>query len=148
MARGGKGGKHCGVNMKQKFSHSWRSSKQPRKQRKFRHHSPLNIRRHLIAAHLSRELRKKHSRRNIPLRKGDTVKVMRGQFRKKTGKIERILLNRYKVYVAGAERTKKDGSKSRYPIDPSNLLITELNLEDKKRNEILKRKHGTTPVKS
>jgi len=101
-----------------------------------------------MAAHLSKDLRKKHSIRSIPLRKGDTVKIMRGQFKKKTGKVESILLKQYKAYVAGAERTKKDGSKSFYPLDPSNLLITELNLEDKKRSEILKRKHGTTPVKN
>ena len=132
--------------MKQKFSHAWIASKQPRKQRKFRMHAPLSIRHALMAAHLSKDLRKKHRRRSIPLRKGDTVRILRGQYKKKSGKIERILLKRYRVYVTGAERTKKDGSKARYPLDPSNLLITELNLEDKKRNEILKRNHGTTPV--
>lgn len=134
--------------MKQKFSHAWIASKQPRKQRKFRHNAPLNIRHTMMAAHLSRDLRKKYSRRSIPIRTGDTVKIMRGQFRKKTGKVETIMLKRYKVYVAGAERTKKDGSKSHYPLDTSNLLITELNLEDKKRNEIFKRNHGTTSRKN
>ena len=134
--------------MKQKFSHSWIASKKPRKQRKYRYNAPLNIRHNLLSAHLSKELRKKHNTRSIPLRKGDSVKISRGQFKSKTGKIERVLLKRYKVYVTGAEHIKLDGSKSYYPIDPSNLIITELSTEDKKRSEILRRKHATTSIKS
>ena len=134
--------------MKQKFSHSWISSSQPRKQRKYRHNAPLNLRHKMISAHLSKELRQKYQTRNTQLRKGDTVKIVRGQYKKKTGKISQILIKKYKVYVAGAELTKIDGSKSFYPIDPSNIIITELNLDDKQRSEVLKRKNVTTSSKS
>ena len=72
---------------------------------------------------------------------------MRGQFKNKTGKIERILLKDYKVYVAGVERAKRDGTKSPYPLDPSNVLITELVLSDKQRLNKVKRKNGTTSIK-
>ncbi len=125
--------------MKKKFSKHWKSSKQPRKQRKYRKNAPLHIKRKFLSTHLSKELRKKYNKRNIPIRKGDKVKILRGQFKKKIGKVDRVLLKRQKVYIENIALTKKDGSKVPYPINPSNLIITELFLEDKKRKKVLER---------
>lgn len=125
--------------MKGKFSAHWNSSKQARKQRKFRFNAPSHIKRKLMSAHLSKELRKKTGRRSAPLRKGDSVTVMTGEFRKKTGKIMEINNYKLKVYVEGIQRQKKDGTKVNVQFDPSNLLITELT-EDKKRNLIKENK--------
>lgn len=126
--------------MKNLFSKSWISSKQPRKQRKYRANAPLHLKRKFMGAHLSKELREKYSKRSIVVRKDDKVKVMRGQFKGHVGKVERVDVKRCRVYVRGMEIAKKDGTKSFRPIHPSNLLITELNLGDKKRVEALKRK--------
>lgn len=126
--------------MKTKFSKTWKRSKQPRKQRKYRYNAPLHIKTKFMSAHLSKELRQKHKKRSFSVRKGDKVKVMRGQFKKKTGKIERIDVKKSRVYITGIEFIKKDGTKTMYPINPSNLMIIELNLDDKKRSEALKRK--------
>ena len=126
--------------MKTKFSSSWKSSIQPRKQRKYRYNAPLHIKQKFVNAHLSKELRKKHNKRNMGLRKGDKVKVMRGQFKKKEGKVEQVNLKKTLVYVEGIEITKKDGTKTRYPIHPSNLMVTELNMDDKMRQKSLERK--------
>lgn len=126
--------------MKTKWSRSWIRSKQPRKQRKYRYHAPLHVRHKLISAHLSPELREKYKKRSFPLRKGDKVKVMRGKFKGTIGTVERILLKKLKVYVDGVAIEKKDGSKVKYPLDPSNLMILELKLDDKKREEALMRK--------
>lgn len=125
---------------KKKFSQNWRKSKQPRKQRKYRHNAPLHIKQKFMRVHLSKELRKKHNRRSLSLKKGDKVKILRGQFKKKTGKIDKVDLKENYVYVAGIETTKKDGTKTFHPLQPSNLMITELNLDDKKRQKILDRK--------
>jgi len=125
--------------MEKEFSRAWKSSKQPRKQRKYRHNAPLHIKQKFIHAHLSKDLKKKYNRRNIGLRTGDKVKVMRGQYKKKEGKVERVDLKRTKVYITGIENTKKDGTKTMYPIDPSNLMIVELNLSDKKREASIKK---------
>ena len=65
---------------------------------------------------------------------------MRGQFKNKFGKIEKVNLKDITVFVEGIQTTKKDGSKVYIPIHPSNIIITELNLEDKHRREILERK--------
>ena len=126
--------------MKTKFAISWKRSVQPRKQRKYRHNAPLHIRQKFVSAHLSKELRKKYSRRSINLRKGDNVKVMRGQFRNKQGKVEEVDLKKTLIYISGIEISKKDGTKARRPLHPSNLLATELNVDDKMRNKVLKRK--------
>lgn len=126
--------------MKRKWSKLWKSSRQTRKQRKYRYNIPLHLAGKLMSVNLSKELRKKYGKRNIPARKGDRVKVMRGQFRKKTGAISRISLKRRKVYVDGVQIIKAGGNKVNYPIEPSNLMIVELNLEDKKRREALERR--------
>lgn len=116
-----------------KVNKSWKSSKNPKKQRKFLFNAPLHLRSKLVVSHLSPELRKKYNTRGLRVRTGDKVKVMRGQFKSKTGKIERVNTKKCKVYITGIELIKKDGGKALYPVHASNLLITELNLSDKKR---------------
>jgi large subunit ribosomal protein L24 len=119
---------------------SWKASKQPRKQRKYRATAPLHVQQKFLSAHLSKELRDKHKLRNIVLRSGDKIKVMRGQFKGHTGKVEDVDTKLGKVTVAGAEITKKDGNKVKRWFQASNLMITELKIDDKKRNNILERK--------
>ena len=122
------------------FSTKWKSSKKPRKQRKYRASAPLHIKQKFVNAHLSKDLRKKYKKRSMGLRKGDQVKVMHGQFKKHSGKVERIELKNTKVFVSGAEITKKDGTKKMIAIHPSNIMITELNLDDKLRQKSLEMK--------
>jgi large subunit ribosomal protein L24 len=119
--------------MKRKFSTSWKSSKQPRKQRKYLANAPLHIRKKFVSINLSKELRKKYGKRNFPTRKGDVVKIMRGKFKKKQGKITEVKLKTLKIAVEGIQIKKLDGSKVNVMLQPSNLQIVELNLEDRKR---------------
>lgn len=122
-----------------KFSTNWKKSNQPKKQRKYRYNAPLHLKQKFMRSHLSKELRKKHKKRSIGLKKGDKVKVLRGTYKGKTGKVEKVDLKEQCIYITGIEVIKKDGTKTNYPLHPSNLLITELNLDDKKRT---KRKAG------
>ncbi|MBS3149412.1 50S ribosomal protein L24 [Candidatus Woesearchaeota archaeon] len=119
--------------MKTKFSLSWKSSKQPRKQRKYLHNAPSHIRSKLMSAQLSDTLKNKYKKNSMPIRKGDTVKIVRGQFKKSSGKITQVFRRKYRVFVENATLSKKDGSKVFYPIHASNLMILELFLEDKRR---------------
>lgn len=116
------------------FSNKWKSSSRKNKQRKFRSNAPSHIKHKMISAHLSKALREKYGRRSFPVRKGDTVKVMKGLFDKKTGKVLIVDMGRMKIYIEGMQRAKQDGSKVNVPFEPSNLMITEMNLDDKKRN--------------
>jgi len=132
------------------WSKKWKSSKKPRKQRKYVYHAPLHVRHKFLSAHLSKELKEKYNRRSFPVRKGDEVEVMNGKFKKKTGKVSRVNPIKLKVYIDGITRKKVDGSEIQVPFHPSKLKIINLNLEDKKRLEALIRttkkeeKHGKT----
>ena len=119
--------------MKKEFSKHWKTSKQPRKQRKYLAKAPLHIKRKFLSVNLSKELRKKYEKRNIVLRKEDKVKILRGKHKGKTGKINKIKIKLLKVYIDGIQTKKLDGSKVNIPIRASNLQIIELNTEDKKR---------------
>ncbi|MBI4021505.1 MAG: 50S ribosomal protein L24 [Candidatus Aenigmarchaeota archaeon] len=119
--------------MKQDWSRSWVSSKQPRKQRKFRYQAPLHVRRRFLAAHLAPALRASTGKRSLPLRKGDEVQVMRGDHGGKKGIVDAVDLGKARVTVESVKRKKADGSEVHIPLQPSNLLITKLHSDDKRR---------------
>ena len=115
-------------------------SKKPKKQRKFIRTAPLHARRRLMAAHLSADLKKQYKRRSFPVRKGDEVVVMRGKFKKRSGKVARVDIKKYRVYIEGVMIKRTDGTERQAGIHPSNLRINKLNLDDKKRVAALTRK--------
>lgn len=114
-------------------------SKQPRKQRKMRYNAPLHKRQKLVSVHVSKELRAKLKRRSMPVRKGDRVKVMRGKHKGKTGKVTSVDLNALKVYMEGVVARKAKGTEVPAPLEPSNLLLVEADLSDKRREELVLR---------
>ncbi len=133
--------------MKKHFSKHWKASRQPRKQVKYRANAPLHIKHKFMSANLDKELRKKYGKRSFPLRKGDSVKILRGEFKKKTGKVGAVDLKKLRIAIEGLQKTKKDGSKINVWFDPSKLQIKELNLDDKKRLNALGRKQKQTDNK-
>ena len=122
------------------FSSSWKSSRKPSKQRKYRLKAPIHIKSNLVNAHLSKDLRKRYGKRSATVRRGDKVKILRGQFKKQEGKIEKVDLKNTRVFVAGVELTRRDGTKKQLALHPSNLMITELNMDDKFRQKSIERK--------
>ena len=125
--------------MKKKWSGKWIASKQPRKQRKFRHNAPMHVRQKFVSAHLSEIIRRRFGKRSLQLRKGDEVKVMRGKDKGFKGKVERIDLKTSKVYIEGLNVKKVDGSEVLKAIEPSNLLMMDPKMEDKRRQAIVER---------
>ncbi len=124
--------------MKSKFNKNWNSSVQPRKQRKFLFNAPNHIKRKLLSAHLSKDLRKKYNTRAIEVIKNDEVKIMRGKFTNKMGKVSLIDSKKSRVHIDGIDRTRKDGEKVPIWIHASKILIIKLNDSDKKRFKHLK----------
>ncbi|MBI2143380.1 50S ribosomal protein L24 [Candidatus Woesearchaeota archaeon] len=122
------------------FSVAWKSSSRASKQRKYRANSPLHAKRNLLAAPLAPDLKARYGRRNLTVREGDTVKIMRGEFRGMTGKVGSVDVKNQTVHVDGAERIRKDGTKSFSPLRASRLMLTEISVEDKKRAASLARK--------
>ncbi len=112
----------------------------PTKQRKMLYDAPAHVRHRFLAAHLSKGLRASHDVKSLPVRSGDTVRVMRGDHRGVEGKVTRVDLAKYRVYVEGLTREKVDGTTVFLPVHPSKVVITGLNLDDKWRKKILERK--------
>ena len=106
---------------------------QPRKQRKALYTAPLHIRRKIMSANLSKDLRADIGKRSLPIRVGDKVQVVRGDFKGHEGKVETIDAKRYKVTVEGVTLSKPDGNAVFLPIHPSNLMIIEADLKDERR---------------
>ena len=111
------------------------ASSQPRKQRKIRYNAPIHLRGSFLHAMLSPELREKHGHRRVRVVSGDTVKVLRGEHAGKTGVVDGIDLKRLTIQVHGVTVKKADGTEVARPVDPSNVMITKLNLRDPKRQE-------------
>ena len=125
--------------MKSKFSTTWNASVQPRKQRKYLANAPQHIKQKFMAATLSKELRKKYEIRNIEVRKGDTVKIMRGKHTKKQGKVEFVDVAKTRIGVENITQTKTGGEKVQVWVKPSNVMIVELNTDDLKRTKRLRK---------
>ena len=114
-------------------------SSKPRKQRKFRFNAPLHVRHKFVNAHISKELKEKMKikARSIEVRRGDIVKVMSGAQKGKSGKVSRVDLKKGFVYIEGIVRKTSKGKEIMIPIRASNLYITDLDLSDKYRKEII-----------
>ena len=115
-------------------------TKQPRKWRKFYFNAPLHLRHKFLTAPLSKELRAQLGIKRLPVRKGDVVKIMRGDWKGHEGKVVKVDLKRVRIYVEGVTIKKADGTPVLYPIHPSNVQIVKLDLSDKRRKEIIERK--------
>jgi len=115
----------------------------PGKQRKRLYQAPLNERYKRFSAPLSSKLKESHSTNSVPVRKGDTVMIMRGDLKGSEGKVTQINRKKYRIFVEGATREKVDGTTTFIPIHPSKVMITRLNLDDKWRKKILERKGVT-----
>ena len=130
--------------MKNKFSKGWKASTQPRKQRKYLANAPLHLRRKQLTAHLSESLRNQYGKRSLLVKTGDKVKIMRGNFKGREGEVQDVSYKDYKIHISGASYSKNEGATSYYPIDPSNVMITDLNLSDSKRKNKLNVKKEVT----
>lgn len=102
--------------------------------------APLHRRRKYLSAPLSPELRAEYGTRSLPVRKGDTVVVLKGDWKMKEGKVTRVDTKRMRIYIEGLTRERMDGSTVPIPIRPWNVMITRLDLSDPWRKRILERR--------
>lgn len=112
-------------------------SKKARKQRKLQYNAPHHRKRKMMAAHLAEELRKKYGVRAWPIRKGDIVRIIRGEMKDHVGKVVEVDRTSMCIAVEGATRMKADGTQIPRKIHPSNVIITKLDLSDRRRRQKL-----------
>ena len=82
-------------------------------------------------------LRARHRRRSVRPRVGDSVRIVRGEYRNIEGKVTKVLPKVGRLNVEGVTREKIKGGSVPAPIDASKVVITALNLEDKLRKKKL-----------
>jgi large subunit ribosomal protein L24 len=87
---------------------------------------------------LSPSLRASHHFHSVPVRKGDTVRVLRGDRKGLEGKVTSVDQKNFRVFIEGVTREKVDGTTTLVPIHPSKVMITGLSLDDRWRRESLK----------
>ncbi|TFK76320.1 ribosomal protein L24 [Pluteus cervinus] len=110
-----------------------------RKSRKAHFSAPSSIRRKIMSSALSKELRGKYNARALPVRKDDEVRIVRGKYKGREGKITQVYRKKWVIYVDRVQRDKSNGSTAPIGIHPSNVVITTIKL-DKDRRAILDRK--------
>lgn len=113
-------------------------STKPSKQRAALYNAPPHRRRRILSASLSTELKTSQGRNSYPVRKGDTVKILRGDFAGIEGKIANIDTKRQRLFVEGVSREKVAGTSTNVSVHSSKVMITKLNLDDKWRAESIK----------
>jgi len=102
-------------------------SRQPRKQRKFQATRPLHLKRSALHLHLSKELRNKlgTKKRSVLANSGDRIKIIKGEFAGKEGKIARVSYNDCAVYVEGITSRTAKGTEKLRPIKPANIELVD-----------------------
>src|SRR5438445_13096571 len=97
-----------------------------------------------VSARLADDLKTRYSTRAVPIRKGDSVRVLRGEFAGLEGKVDTIDRPHSRVFVEGMTREKTAGGKSsRLSVHASKVILTNLNLPDKWRSNPLEDKAKT-----
>jgi large subunit ribosomal protein L26e len=109
-----------------------------RKSRKAHFSAPSSIRRNIMSAPLSKELREKYNVRSMPIRKDDEVQIVRGLNKDKEGKVISVYRLKYVIHIERVTRDKASGQSVPLGIHPSNVVITKLKI-DKDREDILAR---------
>ena len=97
-----------------------------------------------ISTSISKDLRKKYSRRSIRIMVNDTVKVIRGEYKGLAGKVAKISIESNSVAIEGNKKEKLKGEKIDVYIHSTNMIITALNTDDKWRLKILEKKPKST----
>ena len=93
----------------------------------------FNVKNKQLTSPLSEELKKKYSRKNVRVVEGDSVKIVRGEFKGVDGKISEVSTQKNSVAIEGIKKEKTKGEKFDVYIHTSNLLVTGLNTDDKWR---------------
>jgi len=94
----------------------------------------------MMGCNLSEKLRERYQARSLRLRKGDTVKILRGDFAGIEGKVVETDHQNQRIIVEGVTREKVSGEQKRVPVHVSKVAVTGLDMSDKWRSERLEKK--------
>ena len=93
----------------------------------------LQTRSKQMGSALSKDLQKKYGKKSARIVEGDSIKIVRGEFKGVDGKVSKISTAKTSVAIEGVKKEKTKGDKFDVYIHTSNLVITSLNTSDKWR---------------
>ncbi|WP_337863134.1 50S ribosomal protein L24 [Nitrososphaera sp.] len=91
----------------------------------------------MVGATLADNLRQQYKRRSVRVIKGDTVRVMRGEYKGVEGKVDKVYTENGTLEIEGIQHEKVRGGQVKVPIHASNVMVTSLKLDDKYRSAML-----------
>jgi large subunit ribosomal protein L24 len=110
-----------------------RTSSKPRKQRKRQIEAPQHQRKKMVRGHLAPKYLEAGKKRSLTIRKGDQVRIMRGEQRGEEGKVEKVDLKNFMITIEGVTQAKADESQAARKIHPSNIMIIKPDMSDRRR---------------
>ena len=93
----------------------------------------LQTRSKQMGSALSKDLQKKYGKKSARVVEGDSVTILRGEFKGVDGKVAKISTQKSSVAIDGVKKEKTKGDKFDVYIHTSNLVINSLNSDDKWR---------------
>lgn len=111
-------------------------------------HLPKHERDKMVGGVLEDSLRDQYGRKGVRVIKGDSVRVVRGEYKGIEGKIEKVDTQHATFHIEGIQREKIRGGQVKIPIHSSNVIVIALNLEDKHRSKKLQAKVGAELISS
>jgi large subunit ribosomal protein L24 len=87
----------------------------------------------LVCSNLADNLKKQYNKKSTSVVKGDTVRIMRGEYKGVEGKVEKINTDKGKLSIEGVQREKIKGGQVKVLIHASNVKISSLNMDDNYR---------------
>jgi large subunit ribosomal protein L24 len=93
-----------------------------------------------VSSNVTSGLREQYGKRSLRPIKGDTIKVLRGEYSGIEGKIEKVNTKTGALSIEGVQREKIRGGNVKVPIHASNVQIVSLKLDDKFRLKVAERK--------
>eukprot|EP00693_Jakoba_libera_P002704 EC692746.1.p1 GENE.EC692746.1~~EC692746.1.p1 ORF type:complete len:165 (+),score=84.86 EC692746.1:63-497(+) len=127
-----------------KFNTAVSSSR--RKSRKAHFGAPSSERRRIMSARLDKSLRTKYNVKTVPLRKDDEVRVVRGTHKSEAGKVICCYRKHLVIHIERLTTDKLNGQQVPIPIDPSNVVITKLKMDNNNRRQIIERRNTAPTV--
>jgi len=101
-----------------------------------------------LGANLSENLREQHKKRSMRVIKGDTVRILRGEYVGIEGKVEKVNTEKSTLSIEGVQREKIRGGNVKVQVHSSNVQIISLNTDDDYRIKgIPKSKDENTNIK-
>lgn len=121
-------------------------SSSPRRQRRALYDASTFERRRRMTVLLSRDLRRRFGRRSVPVRKGDTVRVLSGSFVGREERVAEVDRRSYSVTLDNVTLKTTEEKLKPLPMRPTHLVLTRLNLADPWRRRTLRlREEDVTP---